>query len=102
MKFIIAFFLFFVSISSIFAGNLKDQLNPLSWVGDQNPVLSQAAWAAISWDESILTGLFAYVRDFIFDILWLVAVGVFLYFWYKLISAQGNPEELKKVLVWFV
>ena len=102
MKIIITFFLFCVSISWVFAWDLRDQLNPISWVGEQNPVLAQAAGGAISGDESILTGLFQYVRDFIFDILWLIAVGVFLYFWFKLISAQWNPEELKKVLVWFV
>lgn len=49
-----------------------------------------------------LNQVFIYVKDFLFAILGLIAVGVFLYFWFKLISARGNEEEFKKALMWFV
>jgi hypothetical protein len=46
--------------------------------------------------------VFAYIRDFIFDLVWIAAIGVFLYFGFNMISAQWNPEELKKVLIGFL
>ncbi len=103
-KIIKILFLSFVLTSSVFAewkGDLRSSMNPINWVWVNNQVLS-AATGEITWDENVLTTLFGYVRDFIFDLVWIAAIGVFLYFGFKMISAQWNPEELKKVMIWFL
>jgi len=55
----------------------------------------------IIWQEPI-NDIAKYIRDFIFWVLWIIAVWVFLYFWFKLITAQWNEEEFKKSLIGFV
>jgi hypothetical protein len=97
-------FLSCVLAGSVFAWNptdLRSNMNPTNGVWAGNQVLSQAT-GQITGDENVLTTLFGYVRDFIFDLVWIAAIGVFLYFGFKMISAQWNPEELKKVLIWFL
>lgn len=78
-------------------------MNPV-WPGTSwNAVLSDAvSGGQNSWNQNVLMTLFWFFRDFLFDILWVITVWVFLYFWFKLISAQWNPEEMKKVIVGFV
>lgn len=58
-------------------------------------------WISWKWTDS-LNQVFIYAKNFLFAVLWLIAVWVFLFFWFKLISAKWDPEELKKVLMWFV
>lgn len=54
-----------------------------------------------SWE-----GLFDYVlwfaRDSIFALMALIAIGMFLYIWWRLVIARGNPEEFKKALQSFI
>ncbi|MGE4443685.1 MAG: hypothetical protein AB7E37_01670 [Candidatus Altimarinota bacterium] len=50
----------------------------------------------------VLNQIFIYVKNFMFAVLGLIAIGVFLYFGFKLISARGNEEEFKKALMGFV
>ncbi len=61
-------------------------------------------WAVTSvWDwESLLDGVFAFMRDGIFGLLFILALCVFLYIAFRLIIARGNPEEFKKALNSFV
>ncbi len=92
---IIAFW--FLSISWVFAGGLQESMNPTGGISGPDGVISQRGN-----EPDILMRLAEFVRDFLFSILWVVVVGVFLYFWFKLISAKGNPEELKKVMVGFI
>lgn len=102
-KIIKILFLSLVLTSSAFAGwtvDLRSSMNPNNGVWTSNPVLSQATGLAA--DDSALMDVFAYIRDFIFDLVWIAAIGVFLYFGFKMISAQWNPEELKKVLIGFL
>jgi len=90
--------------SFVFAQNdLRNKMNPVSWWMWWNPVLLEATSdTSNNWEWNPLMTLFWFFRDFLFDILWVITVWVFLYFWFKLISAQWNPEEMKKVIVWFV
>lgn len=53
-------------------------------------------------DKEALTSLFDLVRDGILSLLALIAITVFIFLWAKLIMAQWNAEELKKVLMQFV
>ena len=57
----------------------------------------------IDWDWVwVINIILIYVKDLLFYILWFVAVAVFLYFWFKLISSRWNEEEFKKTLMWFI
>jgi len=47
----------------------------------------------------LLDQILTFVKDSIFGILALVAIGMFLYVWFSLIKAQWNPEELKKAFM---
>lgn len=47
---------------------------------------------------TVLISLLAYAKDFIFWVLMLIAIWVFLYIWFKLITAKWNQEELTKAL----
>ncbi|USN58045.1 MAG: hypothetical protein H6767_06965 [Candidatus Peribacteria bacterium] len=47
----------------------------------------------------MLDQVFAYARDSIFGLLSLVAIAAFIYIGFRLISARGNPEEFKKVML---
>lgn len=71
--------------------SLKDSMMP-----NENTI-----W--IDWDWTwTINSILIYVKDLLFYILWLVAIAVFLYFWFKLISSRWNEEEFKKTLMWFV
>lgn len=49
-----------------------------------------------------LNEVFIYIKDFIFILLWVIAVGTFLYFWFRLIISRWNEEEFSKALMGFV
>lgn len=74
-----------------FAGSLKDQMIP-----DQKNI-----WVNDTWTDTLLQVL-TYGKDVIFYLLWIIAIGVFLYFWFRLITSRGNEEDFKKALMWFV
>jgi heme O synthase-like polyprenyltransferase len=42
------------------------------------------------------------VKTIIFSLLALIAVAVFIYLWFKLVSAQWKPDEFKKAMMGFV
>ena len=89
-KMIFTFWLFFLSFQ-VYAWDLRESMLPNSntvWVGGDG--------------TNALNQIFIYIKDFLFAILWLIAIGVFLYFWFKLISSRGNEEDFKKALMWFV
>lgn len=90
MKRIIGIFTWFFLTLQVKA-SLKDSMLPnrnTVWVDDEGTFA--------------LNQVFIYVKDFLFTILWLIAIWVFLYFWFKLISSRGNEEDFKKALMWFV
>lgn len=80
----------------------------LAEVNIENDILpSSSVFGApsTSWsttDTSMLDNLFAYVRNSLFSLLMLIAIAVFVYIGFKLITARGNPEEFKKALNTFI
>lgn len=86
---IIYYFLIFVFIAN--ATSLKDDMIPNS----------NNVWVSGEW-TSVISEILIYIKDFLFSILWIIAVWVFLYFWFKLITARWNDEEFKKTLMWFL
>lgn len=62
---------------------------------------NNTVWVNAEWTW-VLNQIFVYVKNFMFAVLWLIAIWMFLYFWFKLISARWNEEEFKKALMWFV
>lgn len=81
-----------VYASALTSEELKAWLTPdTSWT-----VGTVAEW------ESLLDGVFAFARDGIFGLLFLLALCVFLYIAVRLIMAKGNPEEFKKALNSFI
>lgn len=72
--------------------SLKDAMMPTS---------SNQIWVEDKWVDTI-NQVLIFVKDFIFTLLWIIAVWVFLYFWFKLITSRWNPEEMTKTLVRFV
>ncbi len=47
---------------------------------------------------SLLDNILLYIKDSIFNLLALLAIGVFLYTWFLLITARWNPEQFKKAM----
>lgn len=69
----------------------------------KDDILPNANTIWVSWDGTgALTQVLVYTKDFLFSILGIVAVWVFLYFWFKLIINRWNEEEFKKALMWFL
>lgn len=91
MKKIIFLITSYFSIFITNAGSLKDDMIP-----NLNTVWVDESW---TW---VISQVLIYVKDFLFSILWIIAVWVFLYFWFKLIIARWNEEEFKKALIWFM
>ncbi len=93
MKIFLILIIFITQINSSLAWWLKDSMLPTTnnqiWVNTN------------SWTWAI-NNILIFIKDFIFTILWIIVVGVFLYFWFKLITARWNPEEMKNTLVAFV
>ena len=69
-------------------------------------IIPPTPWGDIVNSAASGTGLLDYVlwsvRDFIFTILIIIAVGMFLYIGGRLIVARWNPEEFSKALKSFV
>jgi len=86
-KLYILLFGYFISVQSTFA-DLQTDIIPTS-----NDVLS---W--VPADGNMLDAVLWYVRDSIFWVMALIAIGVFLYIGFKLVVARWNPEEFKKAL----
>lgn len=84
-------FLLHINMLSVFA-NLQH---------DMVPDDSRVIWN--TWNGfTSLNWIVNYSKDFLFSILVVVVIWAFLYIWFKLVISRGNPEELKKSLLWFV
>ena len=51
---------------------------------------------------SLLDSILAYIRDSLFGLMALIAIGVFLWIGGRFIVARGNPEEFKKAWLQFL
>lgn len=94
MKKISGIILILISYFSIFianAGSLKDDMIPNS----------NNIWVSWEWTW-VISQILIYTKDFLFSILGIIAIWVFLYFWFKLTIARWNEEEFKKALMWFM
>lgn len=87
------FFWFFLTMQMTFARQVTDLEKAIIPTSSTDSVLGGNTWA-----DDILDNVLAYVRDSIFGLLALIAIGVFLYIGFKLITARWNPEEFKKAL----
>lgn len=81
-----------LGISQSFA-DLKDDISPAS--ADDS---IRVAWSG----EVYLDAVLLYVKDTIFMFMAVIAIGVFLFIWGKLVMARWNPEEFKKALQSFI
>jgi hypothetical protein len=90
----------FISQLNVFAA--PDTLSREDLQEQMTPRNTEDVIRATQWNEEAIDGTLWFVRDTIFDFLLLIAVGVFLYLWGRLIIARWNPEEFKKALLWLV
>lgn len=83
-------------------------INPLSQEELKSVIIPSSSndilTAKTSWETgtSFLDAILGFARDSIFTLLILLAIGMFIFIWGKLIIARWNPEEFKKALVSFV
>ncbi len=87
---------FLYGADEVSVDELKNAIIPES----ANNVLSPDARSAQG--VSFLDQIFEFVRDSIFKVLMLLAIGVFIFIGARLVIARGNPEEFKKALQSFV
>jgi len=70
-----------------------------SWItpaGSNSVITSTATW------ESLLDAVLEFIKDGMFRLLALIAIGMFLYIWWRLLMARWNPEEFKKAMLSFL
>ena len=80
----------FAAPDTLSSEDLQEQMTPRN---------TENVIRATQWDEEAIDGTLWFIRDTIFDLLLLIAIGVFLYLWARLIVARWNPEEFKKALL---
>lgn len=74
----------------------QDDLKSAIIPSNANDVLSSgSAWETGEW---FLDMALWFVRDSIFTLLVLIAIGMFLFIWGRLVMAKWNPEEFKKAM----
>lgn len=93
------YFVFAVSVSlkesfALTSDELKQALIP------ENDSAINAAAGNV--DENLIDRILGFMRDGIFELLFILALIIFLYIAFKLIVARGNPEEFKKALQSFI
>jgi hypothetical protein len=91
-KIYLLFIIFFTQVNLLLAADIKDAMIP-TW--------TTVLWTTWEWYDP-LNSVIVYVKNFIFNFLWLLVVWIFIYFWYRMVTSKWNPEELKKTMMWFV
>jgi heme O synthase-like polyprenyltransferase len=66
-----------------------------------NTIMGNSAEINWKWTD-VLMPVFTEFKTLIFGLLALIAVAVFIYLWYKLVTAQWKPDEFKKAMMGFV
>lgn len=90
---IIYFFLFYlVSFTASFAAFSQDDIIPTN----------ATALNSGETGTDLLDGVLIWIKDSVFALMALIAVGVFLFIGAKLVIARGNPEEFQKALKTFI
>lgn len=78
---------------------------PFSVLGFEKSDIIPTSATAINATEDgsgLLDAVLLYIKDSIFALMALIAIGMFLYIWAKLVVARWNPEEFKKALMAFL
>lgn len=86
---LISFFSFFFVASAAF---------------DENDIIP-TSWTALNSGETgtdLLDAILIWIKDSLFALMAVIAIGVFLFIWGKLVIARGNPEEFQKALKMFI
>lgn len=86
----------FISLSAIETLSEEELRNAITPSGSSDVIRSTET------GEWLLDAVLEFIRDSVFRLLLLIAVGMFLYIGWKLLIARWNPEELKKALTSFV
>ncbi len=84
-------------VNFAFADTSKDAIR--EWIYPDSTILNESITAEKNW---VIFWLLSYVKDTVFGLLMVIAIWVFLYLWFKLVIARGNPEEFKKAITMFV
>lgn len=102
MKYCFYIFLAYMSTAFSYASDplSQDDLKTAIIPNSSNNVLS--AGTSSETGESFLDALFMFARDSIFWLLAVIAIGMFLFIWWRLVIARWNPEEFKKALKSFI
>ncbi len=87
-------------VPTLFAELSGDEIKNQMIPSTANDVLS--AWTASESWQGYLDAILAFVRDSIFALMALVAVGMFLFIGARLALARWNAEEFKKAMMSFV
>ena len=53
----------------------------------------------VEWGFDLINSIFVFVKDSIFSLLAVIAIGLFIYIGWKLVKADWNPEEMKKAFM---
>ncbi len=92
-------FLFFLHSWVINANSLRENIDP-KW----ESIINSARGSVEVWQGYLL-----FIRNFIFEIMWVIVVWAFLYVWYLFVTAQWKPDQFKKawlhvvyIVVWIV
>jgi len=83
-----------ITFASLEWEDLKNAILP-------NPSSVTVNWNGLSW-QGFMDYIFSFARDSIFALMAVVAIGMFLFIWGRLVVARWNPEEFKKAMMSFV
>jgi len=72
---------------------------------DPNDIIPKGS--SIAWEVDtnveggfdLINSIFIFVKDSIFWLLAVIAIGLFIYIGWKLVKADWNPEEMKKAFM---
>ncbi len=93
MKYIYLLLLYIGSSTFYTFAALKDDIIPNS---------GRAVLTSPETGEWLLDYILDFARDSLFALMAVIAVGMFLFIWGRLVVARGNPEEFKKALQSFI
>ena len=98
MKKYLSLFFFFTAFLQTYALEMSEEELKQAII----PNSGRAILTSSESGEGLLDYVLWFARDSIFALMAVIAIGMFLYIWARLIMARGNPEEFKKTLQSFI
>ena len=95
----ILYFLLVITLSLKTSFALTSEELKQALIPDNDSAISATSASA---DQNLIDRILGFIRDGIFELLFIFALFIFLYIAMKLIIARGNPEEFKKALQSFI